>query len=290
MDVHDIVEATPVQDWTVPLMIAVAGEIDHGKSTVAKMISAKFGHHEIAFADHLRHVCQVMFGIPSNYLTDRELKNIPFVGVHPEYHWPFDVTDPRAIERHIDVMLGEAYFMDSTVFTNAASTASTRISPIKIGANQLSPNEVRRNLVTQFMRHIWVPLRNGHSFTPREIMQLMGTEVFRAVDPAMWIWAWKQQVGAPPNAVAPDLRFPNEVAAVEALNGVCIKVVRPGHRGTQRVVHMSDTVLNKHTFDYTLVNDGTVEDLWGALQQALHIYAKTHIDAVDSGYAKLVTA
>jgi cytidylate kinase len=80
-----------------------------------------------------------------------------------------------------------------------------------------------------------------------------------------------------PNWIITDTRFPNELAAVKSKEGVTIRVVRPnknynivtdGHitrRATefeeQQLLHPSETALDDATFDYEIVNDGTIEEL-----------------------------
>jgi hypothetical protein len=285
--VRRIVATTPVQDWQVPATVGIAGPIGHGKSTVAEMLHEKFGHTVIAFADHLRHVCTVALGIPREAMTDRTLKATPLVGFANGYAFPFDKLHPAAAVNRIDLMLATAYDVDIEVFTNAATVANNK-EMTTVGANYLSPAAVRRGAQVLFMRHIWIPLRNGKEFSPREIMQIVGTEIFRAIDPPIWLWMWGRHADGVGMAVAPDLRFPNECAMLKERHGMLIRVTRPDQRVDTR--HVSETLLDKYDFNVTITNDGTLEDLWHALAEVIHIYADMHKTDVDNGYAKLITA
>ena len=61
-----------------------------------------------------------------------------------------------------------------------------------------------------------------------------------------------------PNWIITDMRFPNEMEAVVKKNGITIRVNRPG---ISLLDHPSETSLDTAEFDYTIVNDSTIEDL-----------------------------
>jgi hypothetical protein len=71
-----------------------------------------------------------------------------------------------------------------------------------------------------------------------------------------------------PNWIITDMRFPNEMEAVELREGVTIKVVRPG---TAVGTHPSETALDDAYFDHVISNDGTIEDLIEKVRQVLTI-------------------
>lgn len=71
-----------------------------------------------------------------------------------------------------------------------------------------------------------------------------------------------------PNWIITDMRFPNEMEAVELKEGVTIKVVRPG---TSVGTHPSETALDDAYFDHVISNDGTIEDLIEKVRQILTI-------------------
>jgi len=281
--VQDIV-STPAQDWTVPITVGIAGSIGHGKSTVARMLCEKFGYTEIAFAAHLREVCEILLGVYPEHLNDPVLKATPLVGFDNGHVFPFDARDPAALHRQLDTALAVAYFTTPDVFSNAPHTTDVEM----VGANRLSANVVRRLVQLQFLRHIWMPLRNGKVFSPREIMRLIGTEIFRTVDPPIWVWAWQQRALPYAMVVTPDLRFPNEFEMLRERKALVLKVTRPGY--PVDTGHVSEGQLDNHAFDVTLINDGLLEELWQALCEVLELYARKHTAEVDNGYAKLITA
>lgn len=130
--------------------------------------------------------------------------------------------------------------------------------------------------------------------TPRLLLQLMGTECGREIlHPNIWVnavmahyRALNPEAGISmgntidyskcdyPNWVITDMRFPNELEAVQK-RGITIRIERPGPEllgveflkkdGSKETVkavpHPSETALDNAEFDYTIVNDGTIKDL-----------------------------
>jgi hypothetical protein len=81
-----------------------------------------------------------------------------------------------------------------------------------------------------------------------------------------------------PNWIITDMRFPNELEAVVKRNGITIRVVRPhGYTDPNTGVykemplsyHLSETSLDDAEFDYTILNDGSLEDLVKKVREIL---------------------
>ena len=70
-----------------------------------------------------------------------------------------------------------------------------------------------------------------------------------------------------------DMRFLNEMEAVKERGGITIRVVRPVHALSQDnhcgILHPSETSLDNEEFDYTIVNDSTIEDLVEKVREIL---------------------
>lgn len=65
-----------------------------------------------------------------------------------------------------------------------------------------------------------------------------------------------------PNWIITDMRFPNELEAVVKRGGITIRVTRDnGTRAIDIDPHPSETALDNSTFDYEIVNDGTIKEL-----------------------------
>ena len=96
--------------------------------------------------------------------------------------------------------------------------------------------------------------------TPRQIMQLLGTEFGRnLIHPDLWVDILMNDIFE--NSIITDVRFLNEANAIKERGGILIKIERDN--GTEST-HVSETALNScdiDTFDYTISNNGTLEDL-----------------------------
>jgi len=74
-----------------------------------------------------------------------------------------------------------------------------------------------------------------------------------------------------PNWIITDMRFPNEMEAIELREGITIRVVRPDMNSLQAMIpaHASETALDNSEFDYEIINDGTIEDLIEKVKEIL---------------------
>lgn len=62
--------------------------------------------------------------------------------------------------------------------------------------------------------------------TVREVLQLIGTDWFRTLWPDVWVNAWKQRCDRIGITLVTDIRFPNEVKAVQDAGGKVIRLLR----------------------------------------------------------------
>ncbi|WGH20315.1 deoxynucleoside monophosphate kinase [Arthrobacter phage MaGuCo] len=98
----------------------------------------------------------------------------------------------------------------------------------------------------------------------RRILQRLGTESIRAIDPDFWIRAGEAAIladGGP--VVVTDCRYPNEADKIRAMGGVLIRVVRPGFDSAGDA-HPSESALDRYAEDVQVLNNGTVDDLLNA--------------------------
>lgn len=125
-------------------------------------------------------------------------------------------------------------------------------------------------------RHIYgdlkeAPIAELGGLTSRRLMQTLGTEWGRALDPAFWLrvkeaqLAFKQRPSD--KLVVDDMRFPNEYDMLKARGAVTVKIVRCIPAITNE--HISEGQLNGHDFDYVIPNLGTIGDLHAAVDQII---------------------
>jgi hypothetical protein len=94
----------------------------------------------------------------------------------------------------------------------------------------------------------------GAFSTRREVLQYIGTDVFRAMDCDHWVRrARVQLVGMPtaPGIVMPDVRFRNEVDLIRELGGSILRTVKRGGDTTAASGHVSETELAAYPADFT---------------------------------------
>jgi hypothetical protein len=107
--------------------------------------------------------------------------------------------------------------------------------------------------------------------TPRKILQLLGTECGRnIIHPNIWVNStfsdFKPFAKIPnhpytlyPSWIITDVRFPNEVERIHKEGGIVIRIHRDIPNQSN---HISETMLDGYTdFDYTIENDGTIDEL-----------------------------
>lgn len=106
--------------------------------------------------------------------------------------------------------------------------------------------------------------------SPRQLLQFIGTDMFRAYYPGVWVKAWQNRVmsiDAP--VVASDVRFVDEADLIRSMGGLIIRVVRPG---TKNDGHISELSQEAIPADHVIMNDGTLYDLELTVKAALGGY------------------
>lgn len=62
--------------------------------------------------------------------------------------------------------------------------------------------------------------------TPRIMMQTLGTDWGRSIDPDLWVKVWRHSLPKTGLVLVPDVRFENEAAAIRAAGGLVCHVRR----------------------------------------------------------------
>jgi energy-coupling factor transporter ATP-binding protein EcfA2 len=99
---------------------------------------------------------------------------------------------------------------------------------------------------------------DNHQLTAREVLQIVGTDIFRRMQENVWAASTIRKIDKeqPDIAIIGDCRFPNEVEAVKQANGLVIKLTRNPYNSS----HDSETALDsdrydESQFDMVLKND-----------------------------------
>ena len=102
----------------------------------------------------------------------------------------------------------------------------------------------------------------------RRLLQVIGTDFVRdLVDEDAWVNMMRRRIRAHAkehpgqDVYVTGIRFGNELDMIQSEGGVAIYVKRPGLARDLNSNHASERSLPESEFDFTLVNDGTLEDL-----------------------------
>lgn len=104
---------------------------------------------------------------------------------------------------------------------------------------------------------------DGSKLTAREVMQFIGTDIFRKMKPNVWASATINKIQQLPSmeknghiAVIADCRFPNEVQAVKDNGGYVIKLTRNPHNSNhESEIALDELRYDQHNFDLIINNE-----------------------------------
>jgi hypothetical protein len=106
--------------------------------------------------------------------------------------------------------------------------------------------------------------------TVRMFLQKLGTEAMRdGLHTNVWVNALFADYTDESKWCITDMRFPNEMKAVEDRGGITIRIERGGSTNQLGNLHPSETALDDATFDYVIYNNGTMEELIKKVREIL---------------------
>lgn len=120
--------------------------------------------------------------------------------------------------------------------------------------------------------------------SPRKMLQFVGTDLLREnlnkIMPGLGkdifihhfkLWYLKELKNNPDlNVVISDVRFQNEIDAIQQLGGKVVKIIRPNIVADDQ--HSSEIELQTITnYDYLIENNSTIEDLYFSLEKCLNV-------------------
>ncbi len=121
------------------------------------------------------------------------------------------------------------------------------------------------------------------NFTPRYVLQNFGTDLFRNhFHPDIWVRVVERQLLKYKNVVITDCRFSNEIKMIREAGGLIINVTR-GDLPTWYIdyknnkitkpenIHLSEYVWIKESFDYEILNNGSLEDLYTKTKNTINL-------------------
>lgn len=136
----------------------------------------------------------------------------------------------------------------------------------------------------------WWSNRLGLNITPRWVLQQWGTNVCRqCFHDDIWIASLENKLRKiKDNVVITDVRFPNEIAAIKAVNGKVIRIrrgpepywyeiaMKANKKDDESIklmnkfqVHHSEWAWVGIDFDYTIDNESTIDSLFAELKRVI---------------------
>lgn len=116
--------------------------------------------------------------------------------------------------------------------------------------------------------------KDGSFWTPREMLQFMGTDAYRNINDMYWVNKLFNRAddGNHTNVIIPDGRFSNEIMAVKDRDGFHVRVHRDHSIFVNNSKHYSETALdNFELVDYYIDNNGNKKDLENHVEKIVKI-------------------
>lgn len=90
---------------------------------------------------------------------------------------------------------------------------------------------------------------DGKQLTARDLMQLVGTDIFRKLNNNVWVNALISRIKKSNHeiVIVSDCRFPNEIEAIKKNDGLVFRLNRNPHKSD----HISESILDSHCYDWT---------------------------------------
>jgi hypothetical protein len=157
------------------------------------------------------------------------------------YNGIFPIYNPNPA----DIILNKAYDTLNKIIKiyNFADILKQNICMNILGLSyeQCYGSDEEKNKLTNLMI-------NNEPASSRDIMQYIGTDIFRKMKPNVWVDSTIKLILSdnPQLAIITDCRFPNEVEAIKSVGGKIIRLTRNPFNSD----HLSECILDKDKYDW----------------------------------------
>jgi hypothetical protein len=202
------------------MIIGISGKKESGKSTIANFINDHYSFCKIklySFADPLKNLCIELFGLTYQqcYGTDEQKNSLTYL------RWE---NVPSCIP-------------------------ADKLNEV------LHPYEKIGDTTKTIANHLGITICKTGYMTAREVLQYVGTNIFRRMHNNIWVQATINKIQKENSDILPiviDCRFPNEVKGIKNEGGYIIRLTRNPHKDN----HFSETALDRYNdFDLIIKND-----------------------------------
>lgn len=211
-------------------VIGLCGRKRSGKDTAVSFL-AEHGFVRVAFADRLRYLTSLIYGVPLGDFERDDTKEAPVEGSSKPAWWKNAVEQAQKHEGRLTEM-----FRSET-----RRGASTKAGFDNLYELDQASKTAPRTFPLDHLYDVQARMRtsNPQGVSPRALLQQMGTEWGRALQSDVWVvWVLRvisqmqdgrclydrrtasvrpSRLPAPPGVVISDVRFGNEVTAIQSL-------------------------------------------------------------------------
>tara|TARA_B100001559_G_scaffold223642_1_gene187751 strand:- start:1305 stop:2030 length:726 start_codon:yes stop_codon:yes gene_type:complete len=225
-------------------IIGISGRKQAGKNTVANYINGRILKEQNMVLNF-------------NINTDGQLE-IQTTNSNNDTGWGiFDVT--RKDESFVSYAESEMWpFVKLYHFADYLKQMCIDLFDLK--PEQVYGTDEDKNTPTEYSQNGW-----NHKMTAREFLQYFGTDVMRKIKDTVWVDYTIKTILQEQSKVAliPDVRFPNEVKAIQEAGGLVIRLDRDVYKSTHMCESsLDESVFDWNQFDFVIPNqDGSVQDL-----------------------------
>lgn len=252
------------------MIISISGKIASGKDTVGAIIQyltdkKRAGYVNPDSEEDFRAYCKSIFKGKSTWQIKKfadSLKDIICILTGCTREQLEDINFKNS-------KLSDEWIRYSYAIGHTVSNTGERTMLSKQCSKEVYEYERGVNWQTAYKAHV----------TYRELLQYFGTDLLRKqLHEDVWVNALfsgykpidRRTEQDPddsninyPNWIITDMRFPNEIEAVKSKGGITIRVNRlnPQMQSFEQANHPSETALDDAKFDWTIDNNGTIDDL-----------------------------
>lgn len=116
------------------------------------------------------------------------------------------------------------------------------IDILDLTTDQCYGSDEQKNTTTNI---VW----NGKKLTAREVMEVVGTDIFRALKVDVWTTSTINRIkrDKPDIAIITDVRFPDEVESIKKIGGTVVRLTRNPFNANNYI----ENALDKENFDWS---------------------------------------
>lgn len=228
-------------------IVGICGNLGSGKDTSAGILKL-YGYKHLAFAWHIKQFLQEVFEFTDDQLWGpSEFRNAPEPeSIDNDYYWENN--------KH-------RFYDNSRDFVNK----------LFLDENAVKKNNYHALLINWFEQCE----KDFPNPSPRQLLQTLGTEWGRAIDPDIWAKATLREAQKYEKVVISDVRFLNEVDLINEAGGEVVKITRYTDDlalETGNKAHTSETeqlTIPVEKFHCVIENNGSIVDLHTYLEMNL---------------------